>query len=123
MEVDVTSQIPSSQSINRLVGKALAAVGRQGFTALAEHIDKGRAEDERTQAEIDRLSVATSVGEPPAELVHALRATPGVQQLVRLTIHGRSTRAVINPLGYPDPARERAVWIQLCTLTPNSAAA
>lgn len=113
----MTSHTPSnSQLVSQLKEQALAAVGRQGFATLTQHIDSGRADDITIRAEIDRLRVVTTSGAPPPELTSALRAPRGSQRLIRLRVYGRAIRAVINPLGYIAPAREHAVWIQICTL-------
>lgn len=114
----MTSQKTPSPSplIDQLRANALAAVGRQGFHALAQHLDAGRAEDHANRAELNHLRVATTAGAPPAELTHAMRAPRGLQRLVRLRVCGRSIRTVINPLGYPEPLREHAVWIHICSI-------
>lgn len=59
---------------------------------------------------------------PPAEIVEALRSPAGTQRLVVTYVEGRRLRAVINPIGRPDPEREAAVWRCLRDLAKEHAA-
>ncbi|MEV4247026.1 hypothetical protein AB0J63_26880 [Streptosporangium canum] len=63
-----------------------------------------------------------NIGDPPYELVRAMRAPVGKQQLVVTYIHGHKVKTVINPLGMWRPDREAAVWKCLVKLVQDHAA-
>lgn len=122
----MTRHSPSASDhlIARLRANALAAVVRQGQSDLDRHlVEVGRPDVDALLAEADWLHIAVSAGDPPPELIDALRSPAGVQRLEHLHVNGRSVHVVINPIGYPAPDRERAVWIQICTLATGSVAA
>lgn len=108
--------------IDQLRDRALAVVGRHRPEALSAYIDAGKEDDQADRAELDHLHTVTTSGSPPPELTSALRSPRGAQRLVSLHVHGRYVRTVINPNGCASPARERAVWIQICSVALTIAA-
>lgn len=96
---------PQDPALERLGNNALNAIRRRfpelggQIAALSEEI-----------AALRRLTTRPPAGPVPPQIVAALRSAPGTQQLVEVLILGRVVRASLNPLGRPDPVREREVW-------------
>lgn len=71
---------------------------------------------------VDEANQLVAVGDPPTELLTALRSPAGAIRRISITVLGKKVVAVLRPIGYPCPAREHAVWRQLHELVEQDAA-
>lgn len=106
----MTSPMYSPCTITALRMKALDFVGnRPGNKELGRLQQAERLEVER---ETRGSSAARDVGPAPAHLVAALRSRY-IEQLVFVHVGPKKVRLLVNGLGRPEPARERAIWTQI----------
>ncbi|MEU8040959.1 hypothetical protein [Streptosporangium sp. NPDC049078] len=106
-----------AELIEQLKERALAAIARCGNRAVAAYARTAGKEYDATQNDISEIRNTT-----PAALVAAMRAPVGTQQLIRLSVHGKRRRVVINPIGKAAPDREREVWRQIVDFARTEAA-
>lgn len=107
---------PSPQNLENLTKrlKAQAHMISEQYCPEMTAVLRARFDEiDALQQEINEGRAILAAGDPPAELVAALRSPAGPQRIVHITVDGRDVTVALQPNGFASPRREHAVWRQI----------